>query len=165
MKKLSQGECFNDNLIDLRVKHLVFKLLPSEQSRVHAFSCQFYTKLLEKSNEKDDCHALVARWTKKFNLFEKDFIFIPVNESMHWSLAVIAHPGHIMVRNFSPTMSMHRCDLSANCCVPFSARRPLSASTQRPVMRTRRQTRRQTRPAYCTWTPSRYIPAAKSAIG
>ncbi len=93
MKKLSQGEYFNDNLIDLRVKHLVFKLLPSEQSRVHAFSCQFYTKLLEKSNEKDDCHALVARWTKKFNLFEKDFIFIPVNESMHWSLAVIAHPG------------------------------------------------------------------------
>jgi Ulp1 family protease len=65
MKKLSQGECFNDNLIDLRVKHLVFKLLPSEQSHVHAFSCQFYTKLLEKSNEKDDCHALVARWTKK----------------------------------------------------------------------------------------------------
>jgi Ulp1 family protease len=70
MKKLSQGECFNDN------------------------SCQFYTKLQEKkSNEKDDCHALVARWTKKFNLFEKDFNFIPVNESMHWSLAVIAHPG------------------------------------------------------------------------
>ena len=67
MKKLSQGEYFTDNLIDLRVKHLVFKLLPSEQSRVHAFRCQFYMKLQEKSNEKDDCHALVARWTKKFN--------------------------------------------------------------------------------------------------
>ena len=67
MKKLSQGECFNDSLIDLRVKHLVSKLLPSEQRRVHAFSCHFYTKLQEKSNEKDDCHALVARWTKKFN--------------------------------------------------------------------------------------------------
>jgi Ulp1 family protease len=161
MKKLTPGEYFNDNLIDLRVKHLVFKLLPGKQSRVHAFNCQFYTKLQEKRNVKDNCHGLVARWTKKFNLFDKDFIFIPVNKSMHWSLAVIAYPGHIMVRNFSPTMSIHRCELSANCCIPFSARRPLSASTQRPVIRKRRQTR----PAYCTWTRSRCIPAAKSAMG
>jgi len=94
LKRLCPGVYFNDNLIDLRVKHLVFGLPPSDQSRLHAFSCMFYTKLLEQGNKKKG-HALVARWTKNFDVFAKDFIFIPVNESAHWSLAVIAHPGHI----------------------------------------------------------------------
>ena len=96
LKRLCPGVYFNDNLIDLRVKHLVFGLPPSDQSRLHAFSCMFYTKLLEQGNKKKG-HALVARWTKNFDVFAKDFIFIPVNESAHWSLAVIAHPGHISV--------------------------------------------------------------------
>jgi len=99
LKRLSPGVYFNDNLIDLRVKHLVFGLSPSDQSRIHAFSCMFYTKLLEEGNKnKKRGHSLVARWTKNFDVFDKDFIFIPVNESAHWSLAVIAHPGCISVR-------------------------------------------------------------------
>lgn len=102
LKRLSPGIYFNDNLIDLRVKHLVFGLPPSDQSRLHAFSCMFYTKLQELGNKKKG-HALVARWTKSFDVFAKDFIFIPVNESMHWSLAVIAHPGHISVSSPPPS--------------------------------------------------------------
>ena len=27
------------------------------------------------------------------NLFEKDFVFVPINESLHWSLVVICRPG------------------------------------------------------------------------
>lgn len=103
LKRLCPGVYFNDNLIDLRVKHLVFGLSPSDQSRLHAFSCMFYTKLLEQGNKKKG-HALVARWTKNFDVFAKDFIFIPVNESAHWSLAVIAHPGHISVSSLSPPL-------------------------------------------------------------
>ena len=33
-----------------------------------------------------------ARWTKGLNLFEKDFIFVPINEHLHWSLAIICTP-------------------------------------------------------------------------
>ena len=28
-------------------------------------------------------------WTRDVDLFEKDFIFVPINENLHWSLAVI----------------------------------------------------------------------------
>ncbi|KAK9692716.1 Ulp1 protease family, C-terminal catalytic domain [Popillia japonica] len=38
-------------------------------------------------------HARVKNWTKNVNLFEKDFIIVPINESCHWFLAIICFPG------------------------------------------------------------------------
>ncbi|CAI8597818.1 unnamed protein product [Vicia faba] len=38
----------------------------------------------------------VRKWTRKVNLFEKDYIFIPVNFNLHWSLIVICHPGEVV---------------------------------------------------------------------
>ncbi|XP_061348620.1 probable ubiquitin-like-specific protease 2B isoform X2 [Gastrolobium bilobum] len=37
----------------------------------------------------------VRKWTRRINLFEKDYIFIPVNFNLHWSLIVICHPGEM----------------------------------------------------------------------
>ncbi|KAJ1416411.1 Ulp1 protease family, C-terminal catalytic domain [Sesbania bispinosa] len=41
----------------------------------------------------------VRKWTRKVNLFEKDYIFIPVNFNLHWSLIVICHPGEVVSFN------------------------------------------------------------------
>lgn len=38
-------------------------------------------------------HARVEKWTKGVNLFEKDYIIIPINEQQHWFLAIICFPG------------------------------------------------------------------------
>lgn len=38
-------------------------------------------------------HARVKTWTKHVNLFDKDFIIVPINESCHWFLAIICFPG------------------------------------------------------------------------
>lgn len=35
----------------------------------------------------------MKNWTKNVNLFEKDFIIVPINESCHWFLAIICFPG------------------------------------------------------------------------
>ena len=35
----------------------------------------------------------VRRWTKNVDIFAKDFIFVPINEHLHWSLMVIYRPG------------------------------------------------------------------------
>jgi Ulp1 family protease len=58
---------------------------------VHAFTTQFYTKL-----EGEGVDA-VSSWTakKKLDIFEKKFIFIPVNKHIHWSLFVIVNPGKV----------------------------------------------------------------------
>ena len=38
-------------------------------------------------------HARVSKWTKDVDLFEKDFIFVPVNyKEEHWFLIVICYP-------------------------------------------------------------------------
>jgi hypothetical protein len=33
----------------------------------------------------DRRHGRVRRWTKSVNIFEKDFIIVPINKKSHWS--------------------------------------------------------------------------------
>lgn len=37
-------------------------------------------------------HLRVTKWTKNVNIFEKDFIIIPINEQSHWFLVIICYP-------------------------------------------------------------------------
>ena len=76
---------------------MVNQLPPEKQQKIHVFSCLFYTKLSEATGAAQ-AHALVSRWTKNVNLFEKDFVLVPVNERYHWSLTVIVRPGLLLVR-------------------------------------------------------------------
>jgi Ulp1 family protease len=54
---------------------------------VHFFTSHFYTALSE------DGPKAVASW---IDVFTKKFIFIPVNQSLHWSLCVVVNPGAIL---------------------------------------------------------------------
>ncbi|KAG9493727.1 hypothetical protein GDO78_001547 [Eleutherodactylus coqui] len=38
-------------------------------------------------------HGRVKTWTRHVDIFQKDFIFVPLNEAAHWFLAVICFPG------------------------------------------------------------------------
>ena len=62
------------------------------KSKVHFFSSYFFTTL-----QKDGVEG-VKKWTAKkgIDIFEKSFIFLPINENHHWSLCVIVNPGEIM---------------------------------------------------------------------
>lgn len=62
-------------------------------SSIYAFSSMFYTKLTE--TKKSQSYELVKKWTKNVNIFEKEFIFIPINIGSHWSLVCIVRPGCI----------------------------------------------------------------------
>ena len=33
----------------------------------------------------------MRKWTARVDLFSKDFIVMPVNQSLHWSLVIICH--------------------------------------------------------------------------
>lgn len=101
MKRLEPGVYFNDNLIDLKIKHLLAQLNehePEKRKRIHAFSCLFYAKLTEVSKP-EEAHTLVAKWTKNVDLFAMDYILFPINSANHWSLMVLAHPD-LLVRKY-----------------------------------------------------------------
>lgn len=87
----------NDVIIDFYLKYVHLELLTKDQQdKTHIFSQFFYKRLTTMTKEKDPKlsaaqkrHARVASWTKSVNLFEKDFIIIPINEQSHWFLVII----------------------------------------------------------------------------
>uniref|UniRef100_A0AAQ5YKE4 Ubiquitin-like protease family profile domain-containing protein n=1 Tax=Amphiprion ocellaris TaxID=80972 RepID=A0AAQ5YKE4_AMPOC len=101
---LNDGEFLNDVIIDFYLKYLVLEKLKKEDAqRIHVFSSFFYKRLnqRERRNVPDTTnlpiqkrkHNRVKTWTRHVDLFQKDFIFVPINESAHWYLAVICFPG------------------------------------------------------------------------
>lgn len=89
--RLDEGEFLNDNLISFYLRYLQAKLeqeRPEILDKVHIFSSFFYEKL--KSRTKYDG---VKGWTARIDLFSYDYIVVPVNEHLHWYLAIICNPG------------------------------------------------------------------------
>ncbi|GAB2271461.1 hypothetical protein Dimus_006298 [Dionaea muscipula] len=99
---LLQPETFvNDTIIDFYIKYLKNKIPSGEMHRFHFFNSFFFRKLadLDKNPssafEGKAAFQRVRKWTRKFDLFGKDYIFIPVNYNLHWSLIIICHPGEV----------------------------------------------------------------------
>lgn len=101
---LNDGEFLNDVIIDFYLKYLFMEKLKKEEAqRSHVFSSFFYKRLnqRERRNAPDTTHLPIQKrkhnrvktWTRHVDLFQKDFIFVPINESAHWYLAVICFPG------------------------------------------------------------------------
>jgi sentrin-specific protease 7 len=90
----------NDNLINFYLKFIENVLISEEmRKRCHFFNTYFMAKMLKLWNESnkniqdhDNIYQEMKKWIKKVNLFEKDFIFIPVNINEHWDLIIICYP-------------------------------------------------------------------------
>ncbi|XP_028212005.1 probable disease resistance protein At4g27220 isoform X1 [Glycine soja] len=100
---LQPEKCLNDNIIDFYIKYLINKLPTDKQDRFHFFNCFFFPKLVDLSTDNPSIASdgkaafqRVSKLTRKVNLFEKNYIFIPINYSLHWSLIVICHPAEVM---------------------------------------------------------------------
>ncbi|XP_044857707.1 sentrin-specific protease 7 isoform X4 [Mauremys mutica] len=99
---LEYGEFLNDVIIDFYLKYLLLEKAPKELAeRSHIFSSFFYKCLTRtgKNSEEDPKlsvaqrrHKRVRTWTRHINIFNKDYIFVPVNEESHWYIAVICFP-------------------------------------------------------------------------
>ncbi|XP_038985477.1 probable ubiquitin-like-specific protease 2B isoform X2 [Phoenix dactylifera] len=99
---LLQPETFiNDTIIDFYIKYLKNKLEPNEKHRFHFFNSFFFRKLVDldkdlgSASEGRAAFLRVHKWTRKVDIFAKDYIFIPVNFNLHWSLLLVCHPGEV----------------------------------------------------------------------
>ncbi|XP_050996546.1 sentrin-specific protease 6 [Acomys russatus] len=100
---LTEGEFLNDVIIDFYLKYLVLEKLKKEDAdRIHIFSSFFYKRLNQRERKNAETtnlsiqqkrHGRVKTWTRHVDIFEKDFIFVPLNEAAHWFLAVVCFPG------------------------------------------------------------------------
>ncbi|NXD70285.1 SENP6 protease, partial [Eolophus roseicapillus] len=82
---LNEGEFLNDVIIDFYLNSFFYKRLNQRERRnIHE------TSNLSIQQKR---HGRVKTWTRHVDIFEKDFIFVPLNEAAHWFLAVICFPG------------------------------------------------------------------------
>ena len=156
---LRPGTFLNDTIVNVYLKHLQYsKLSATDRDRVHIFSSFWYSRLTAKPNpteeeQKDPVqrrHEKVKPWTKEVNIFEKDFVVVPINENDHWFLCIICYPG------LSQPVTMEG---GKPCKVPRSQRerreikkaiKEIRASMDREGLKKRRtRSRRWTRPLPC----------------
>jgi len=94
---LAEGTYLNDIIIDFYLKYIYESILsPQERQKTYIFNSYFYKRLTQKQGTKfspEQMHGLVKKWTRNVDIFEKDFIVIPVNEHCHWYLVVVCFPG------------------------------------------------------------------------
>lgn len=76
-KTLGGTTFLNDSIIDFYILYLREEILKDEDAAVsYFFNTWFYKKL----READGGYEAVASWTKDVQIFEKNFIIIPINE-------------------------------------------------------------------------------------
>ncbi|KAL0960923.1 hypothetical protein HGRIS_005930 [Hohenbuehelia grisea] len=95
--RLQPGEYLNDTLIEFGLKLWLKDLEdknPAFARTIHVFSSFFYKKLNKRNLEEG--YQSVKKWTSKVDLFDKKFIIIPINENLHWYLAIIYQPEHVL---------------------------------------------------------------------
>ncbi len=89
---LKQRQFLNDSVITFYIKYLQVAVVAAvggmglyhkDLNTVHIFSSHFYTKLAQG-------YDAVRNWAKNEDLFEKRFVLIPINEDLHWYLAIVA---------------------------------------------------------------------------
>ncbi|KAF8442853.1 hypothetical protein L210DRAFT_3476959 [Boletus edulis BED1] len=98
LKRLQPEEYLNDTLIEFGLKLWLNDLRgkdPALADQIYVFSSFFYKKLNNKKNPEDG-YKSVRKWTSKVNLFAKKYIIVPINENIHWYLAIIYEPGHTL---------------------------------------------------------------------
>ncbi|KAI6651649.1 Sentrin-specific protease 7 [Oopsacas minuta] len=90
----------NDTIIEFYLLYIYHELFSQKQrEQVHIFNTFFYTKLTNNSSDSlspqriSEKHGQVSNWTKNVNLFEKDFIVLPIHDHAHWFLAIICYPN------------------------------------------------------------------------
>ncbi|KIM84540.1 hypothetical protein PILCRDRAFT_818108 [Piloderma croceum F 1598] len=100
LKRLGPVQWVNDEIINFYGSMILARAEASKENpapngaapgegkplNAHYFSTFFWSKLKGEGYEK----ARLAKWTKKFDLFSKDVVLIPVNHNnAHWTAAII----------------------------------------------------------------------------
>eukprot|EP00127_Corallochytrium_limacisporum_P004328 Clim_evm11s158 gene=Clim_evmTU11s158 len=95
LQKLRPGEYLNDLLIEFYFSYLKHQRLTEHEWRASLFLNTFFINALmgetsgfgKRSHE--DGYEKGRKWLSKINLFQKQFVFVPINRDQHWFMVVI----------------------------------------------------------------------------
>ena len=91
IERLDEGEFLNDNLVGFALRRIEEGMAPEHKSKVHFFNSYFFTSLTSKNGRKAFNYDAVKKWTKQKDLFDIPYIVVPINENLHWFVAIICN--------------------------------------------------------------------------
>jgi sentrin-specific protease 7 len=96
LERLDDGEFLNDQLIDFYLLYM-FDRMNVPRDKVYVFNTHFFTTLTRKVPGQKGMinYQGVARWTTKEDIFGYDYIVVPINQEVHWYLAIICNVSNI----------------------------------------------------------------------
>ncbi|KAL9054110.1 MAG: hypothetical protein Q9162_004367 [Coniocarpon cinnabarinum] len=95
--KLDEEEFLNDNIVAFCLQYAK-ALSIKESGRVVIFNTFFYQQLTSNIPKGQSInYEAVKRWTNKTKIFEGgcDHVIVPINESLHWYVAIICNISHL----------------------------------------------------------------------
>ncbi|KAK0550470.1 hypothetical protein OC844_006719 [Tilletia horrida] len=104
LEKLDEGEFLNDTLVEFGLKYTLDQLRDRGQAESQALAdamylySSFFFKRLTESRDIAKGYENVRKWTSKVDIFQKEFLVVPINEHLHWYLAIIVRPRLIFTR-------------------------------------------------------------------
>jgi hypothetical protein len=105
MARLEGPFYLNDRLIDFGLQFNLYTLHDDVanrlRQRVLIFSSLFYAALCDDFTNHGESGERtwrrVRKYTQDSNLFERDFLIIPICEHLHWYLTIICYPSRVFV--------------------------------------------------------------------
>lgn len=109
---LRPNEMLNDTIIEFYLKYIQMELVSSERRpSIFIFNSFFYSRLTQMPAAGSSViHTTFSRakwiaenykgvrtWTKNVDIFNADYIVVPIVEDIHWYLAIITFPRYAIV--------------------------------------------------------------------
>ncbi|WFD30908.1 hypothetical protein MSPP1_001932 [Malassezia sp. CBS 17886] len=98
-KRLTDNEYLNDTVIEFGLRYLLEQIRVRDArlaQEIHIFNTFFFQKMTEFKRDRARSYELVRKWTSRVDLFSKRYLIVPINEHMHWYLAIVVNPGIIL---------------------------------------------------------------------
>lgn len=91
LERLDEGEFLNDNVVGYALRRIEEKMAPEHKNKVHFFNSFFYSALTNKNGRKSLNYDAIKKWTKSNDLFDIPYIVVPINENLHWYVAIVCN--------------------------------------------------------------------------
>lgn len=98
VRRLDEDEYLNDTVIEFGLRYFLEQIRVRDArlaDQIHLFNSFFFQKVTE-FRDRSKSYELVRKWTKGVDIFAKRYLVVPINEHMHWYLAIVVNPAGIL---------------------------------------------------------------------
>ena len=101
LPRLDEGEYLNDSLVEFYLRYVAEKLNDEDSEvakTIYWFNTYLFTSLTKGKQGKRINYESVKKWTRSVDIFNYDYIIVPINEATHWYVVIIANLPSLVKR-------------------------------------------------------------------